>query len=87
MQKSIIISHDNVLYYDDVKTDLPEIFKKVNRDINKRWKIDYYNMKYPERDIVFYNKGISRGNANKVVARFDWDILNNFRIIHSLKVR
>ena len=37
----------------------------------------YYNMKYPERDIVFYNKGISRGNANKVVARFDWDILNN----------
>ena len=44
MQKSIIISHDNVFYYDNVKTDLPEIFKKVSRDINKRWKVDYYNI-------------------------------------------
>lgn len=44
LQKSIIISHDNVFYYDNVKTDLPEIFKKVSRDISKRWKVDYYNI-------------------------------------------
>lgn len=44
MQRSITISTDTVNYWDDVKTDLPELFVDVNRDIKKRWKIDYYNI-------------------------------------------
>ena len=44
MQKSIIISDEKVIYYDDVKTDLGDIFEKVDRDIKRKWKVDYYNI-------------------------------------------
>ena len=44
MQKSIIISNHKVTYYDDVYSDLQEVFGGVHRDINKRWKVDYYNI-------------------------------------------
>ena len=44
MRRSITISTDEVNYWDDVKTDLPELFADVNRDIKKRWKTDYYNI-------------------------------------------
>lgn len=44
MRRSIIISTDEVNYWDDVKTDLPKLFADVNRDIKKRWKTDYYNI-------------------------------------------
>lgn len=44
MQKSITILHDKVIYFDDVKNDLGGLFKKVNRDIKRRWKVDYYNI-------------------------------------------
>ena len=44
MQKSITILDDKVIYFDDVKNDVGELLKKVNRDIKKRWKVDYYNI-------------------------------------------
>lgn len=44
MQKYIIISDEKVIYYDDVKTDLGDIFEKVDRDIKRKWKVDYYNI-------------------------------------------
>ena len=44
MQKSIIISGDEIIYYDDVKSDLGELLKKVNRDIKSKWKVDHYNI-------------------------------------------
>lgn len=44
MQKSITISHDKVIYFDDVHTDLKALFKNVDRDIRKKWKVEYYNI-------------------------------------------
>lgn len=44
MKKHITVSHDEVIYYDDVQNDLGELFKDVNRDIKKKWKVEYYNI-------------------------------------------
>lgn len=44
MQKSITISHDKVIYFDDVHADLKALFKNVDRDIRKKWKVEYYNI-------------------------------------------
>lgn len=44
MRRFTTVSNDNVSYYDNVYTDLPEIFQKVDRDIKRRWKVDYYNI-------------------------------------------
>ena len=44
MQKSIEISHDKVLYFDDVRSDLDKLFSDVNRDIKKKWKVEFYNI-------------------------------------------
>jgi len=34
----------------------------------------YYQTRYPGKDIVFVNKGISGNLAKSVIARFDWDV-------------
>lgn len=44
MRRCIQISHDNVTYYDNVYTDLDELFDPVSRKTNKKWKVDYYNI-------------------------------------------
>ena len=37
----------------------------------------YYHTRYPQKDIVFMNKGISGDTALKVLGRFDWDLTND----------
>ena len=44
MHRCIQISHDEVFYYDNVYTDLDELFTPVNRKTNKKWKVEYYNI-------------------------------------------
>ena len=44
MLKSITISHDKVVYFDNVHTDLDKLFKNVCRDVKKKWKVEYYNI-------------------------------------------
>ena len=34
----------------------------------------YYQTRYPDRDIMFVNKGISGNSFSGVIGRFDWDI-------------
>lgn len=44
MLQSIQVSCDKVYYFDDVHTDLEELFKNVHRDIKRKWKVEYYNI-------------------------------------------
>ena len=37
----------------------------------------YYHTRYPNKDIVFVNKGISGNSYPGVIGRFDWDITEN----------
>lgn len=41
-----------------------------------KWVEYYYRLKYPNKDIIFANKGISGESCANVVSRFNWDILN-----------
>lgn len=62
MRRSLLISQDEVTYYDDVKNDIDVLLEGVHRDIRRKWKVDYYNIPvcFDIETSSFYDQGEKR---------------------------